>query len=84
MVRNLSEQEVQRIAEEAAIIVCGYAFTARADGLINILNLYHPDCTMVVNKEAEVIETSMDPIGQQIVLKLCRKNLKFMDEYLDD
>ena len=28
MARKLSELEVRRIAEEAEIIVCGYAFTA--------------------------------------------------------
>ena len=31
MARKLSELEVRRIAEEAEIIVCGYAFTALED-----------------------------------------------------
>jgi hypothetical protein len=34
---------------------------------------------MIVNSEAEIIETNMAPIEQGIVLELCRRNLKFMD-----
>lgn len=79
MARKLSEMEVRRIAEEAEIIVCGYAFTALEDSLVRILDLKHPDCFMIVNSEAEIIETNMAPIEQRIVLELCRRNLKFMD-----
>lgn len=71
--------EIERIAEDANFIVSGYAFTKRDDGFISILNLEHPDCAMVVNKQGELIETNMDPIEQTIVLNLCRKNLQFME-----
>lgn len=79
MARKLSEQEVLRAAEDAKLIVCGYAFTALEDGLVRILDLKHPDCFMIVNSEAEIFETNMAPIEQRIVLELCRRNLQFMD-----
>ena len=76
----MPEQEVRNIADNAKIIVCGYAFTAREDGFISILNLNHPDCAMVVDKNNQMIETNMDDIEQQIVLELSRKNLQFMED----
>ena len=75
----MTETDIITIAENANIIVNGYAFTERNDGFVSILNLYHPDCAMVVNKTGEIIETNMDPIEQQIVLDLCEKNLQFME-----
>ena len=74
----MTETEISLIAENADMIVNGYAFTERDDGFISILNLSHPDCAMVVNMDNEIIETNMDPIEQQIVLDLCRKNLQFI------
>ena len=76
----MSEREVELIAENARFVVSGYAFTRQQDGFIGILNLNHPDCAMVVNDESKIIETNMDPIEQQIVLELCKKNLQFMEE----
>lgn len=75
----MSENELHRIAEDAKIIVCGYAFLMREDGFVSILNLAHPDCAMIVNLQGEIIETNMDEIEQHIVLELCRKNLQFME-----
>ncbi len=76
----MSEEELNMIAEQSGMIVNGYAFTLRKDGMISILNLYHPDCAMVVDPRGTLLETNMDPIEQQIVLKLCEKNLRFMEE----
>jgi hypothetical protein len=76
----MPEKEVLEVAEKAKIIVNGYAFSGPEDGLVRILNLNHPDCAMVVRQDGELIETNMDPIEQQIVLELCRKNLQFMED----
>ena len=76
----MSEKEVLEVADKAKLIVNGYAFSKLADGLVSILNLNHPDCAMVVRRDGEIIETNMDPIEQQIVLELCRKNLQFMED----
>ena len=76
----MPEKKVQEVADKAEMIVNGYAFSRLNDGLISILNLNHSDCAMIVRQDGEVIETNMDPIEQQIVMQLCRKNLQFMEE----
>ena len=76
----MSEKEILRIADAAKMIVNGYAFFERKDGLVSILNLYHSDCAMIIDKSGRLIETSMDQIEQKIVLDLCKRNLHFMEE----
>lgn len=73
-------KELQAIADQAKMIVCGYAFSERDDGLINILNLDHPDSTMVIKNNGEIVETSMDQTEQKTVQEICRRNLQFMEE----
>lgn len=76
----MPEKELQKIAENAKIIVNGYAFSKRDDGFISILNLDHPDCAMVISNELEIIETNMDEIEQGIVLSLTKRNLVFLED----
>lgn len=76
----MSEKELIDIAENAKMIVNGYAFSLDEDGFVRILNLEHPDSAMVVNMEGELINSNMDAIEQKIVMELCKKNLKFMGE----
>ena len=76
----MPDKELQKIAENAKIIVNGYAFSKRDDGFISILNLDHPDCAMVISKELEIIETNMDEIEQGIVLSLAKRNLAFLED----
>lgn len=75
----MHDEELNKIAENAKIIVNGYAFTKRDDGFISILNLEHPDCAIVINKDLEIIETNMDEIEQGIVLSLSKRNLAFLE-----
>lgn len=76
----MSEKELKKIADNAKIIVNGYAFSKREDGFISILNLEHPDCAIVISHDFEVIETNMDEIEQGIVIELAKKNLQFLEE----
>ena len=76
----MPEKELEKIAENAKIIVNGYAFSKRDDGFISILNLDHPDCAMVINNEFEIIETNMDEIEQEIVLSLAKRNSAFLED----
>lgn len=64
----MPKEELQKIADDAAFLVKGYGFTPRDDGFVSVLNLDHPKCAMVVNRDGEMIETNMDAIEQQIVL----------------
>ena len=75
----MPEDRVRQIADEAAFLVKGYAFSLREDGFVGILNLEHPECAMVVDRSGEMIETNMDAIEQKLVLELCRKNLQFLE-----
>ena len=76
----MTDDELERIAENANLIINGYAFTEGENGVIRILNLHHSDCAMVIDRNCEIIETNMDPIEQQIVLDLCHRNLQFIEE----
>ena len=76
----MPENELQKIADNAKIIVNGYAFSKREDGFISILNLDHPDCAMVISKDLEIIETNMDEIEQGIVVSLAKRNLPFLED----
>ena len=76
----MPEKELEKIAENAKIIVNGYAFSKRDDGFISILNLDHPDCAMVISKDLEIIETNMDEIEQGIVVSLAKRNLPFLED----
>ncbi len=69
---------LRRIADDAQLIVRGYAFTLRDDGLVDILDLHHPDSAMVVTLDGELIETNMDPLEQTLVTDLCRRNLPLL------
>lgn len=70
--------EIMRIADEADIIVNGYAFTLR-EGRIHVLNLNKPDHAVVMSLSGEVLETSMDDIEIEIVRGYLQKNLKYME-----
>ena len=74
------EKELQDIADKAKMIVSGYAFSERDDGLISILNLNHHESTMVIKLDGEIVETNMGQPEQKTVREICRKNLHFMEE----
>ena len=42
----MPENKLQEVADNAKMIVNGYAFTWREDGFVSILNLNHPDCAI--------------------------------------
>ena len=48
--------------------------------MIDILNLEHPDCAMVISKEGELISTNMEAIEQTVVFDLYKRNMQFFEE----
>lgn len=56
----MSEKEIVNIAENADIIVNGFSFTADEQGLVHVLNLNNPDEACLLNKDGEMVETSME------------------------
>ena len=52
-------EELIKVADEADIIVNGYAFKLK-DGHVSILNLNRPDRAAVLTKDGEMLNTSAD------------------------
>ena len=70
--------KLQAIADNADVIVNGYAFT-KSDDRIFVLNLNKPDRAAVLRSSGEVLETSMDDIELSIVTEYLQCNLKYME-----
>lgn len=71
--------DIIKVADEADLIVSGYAFTKCESGY-RVLNLNKPVCAAVLSLEGEVLETTMDDIEIQIVKDYFGNNKKFMED----
>lgn len=71
--------DIMKVADEADLIVNGYAFTKCEEGY-RILNLNRPDRALVLSVAGETLETTMDDIEIQIVKEYYKKNKKFMED----
>lgn len=71
--------DIKAIADRADMIVNGYAFERKVDG-IHVLNLNHPDKASVFNNEDEAIETTMDDIEISIARKYLIANRIYMED----
>ena len=67
------------VAEKADMIINGYAFT-RDDENIRVLNLNNTEMALVLDKNYEVIETSMSDIEIQIAKDYLLSNIEFMED----
>lgn len=70
--------DVQKLADAADIIVQGYAFIDREEG-VSVVNLHRPDHAAYFYND-ELIETTMDDIEAYKVSKLYRDNVKYMEK----
>lgn len=70
--------ELIKIADAADVIVNGYAFQRRVQG-ISVLNLNRPDRAALMTETGDVLETSMDDIELAIVREYLLRNLKHME-----
>ena len=71
--------DIKTIADNANIVVNGYAFTREEDG-IHVLNLNSPDKAVVFSEDGEVLETTMDDIELSIASRYLQQNLKYMGD----
>lgn len=74
----MPEIELTKIADDANMIVRGFAFTWK-NGNISVLNLNNPTHAMVISNDGKMLESSMDPIEQTIVLKIWENDAEFME-----
>lgn len=71
--------DIRKVADEADVIVNGYAFTKCNLGF-RVLNLNHPEKAIVFSTKEEVMETTMDDIEISIVSEYLKKNRKYMED----
>lgn len=71
--------DIKRVADEADMIVNGYAFKRCPEGY-KVLNLNRPDKATVFSPAMDALETSMDDIEIHIAREYLKKNLKFMED----
>ena len=74
----MPDEKIQKIADDADMIVKGYAFKKNGD-LIRVFNLNDSVSAMVIDQEGTMIETNMNEIEQIIVKSIWDKDSKYME-----
>lgn len=55
----MSEQQLNEIADKADMIIANYSFTVTDNGDVKILYLSNPEQACVLNKDGDMIKSSM-------------------------
>lgn len=71
--------DIMEIADNADMIVSGYAFTVDGEN-VRVLNLNYVKSAAVINSECEAIETTMDDIELDIVMNIYRRSKEYMED----
>lgn len=71
--------DLLKIADNADLIVNGYAFTRNEIGF-RVLNLNRPESACVLSQNGAVLETTMDDIELSIVQDYFTRNQKYLEE----
>ena len=71
--------EIEKVAQQADFIVNGYSFFCE-DASVRVLNLNDTSRASVLNRNGEVLETSMDDIEISIVQAYWEKNKQFAED----
>ena len=71
--------DIKTIAENADMIVDGYAFTKCEIGY-RVINLNAPDSAVVLSNEGEPLEMTMDDIEIKIVKNIFQKDRHYMED----
>ena len=71
--------DIKTIADNADIIINGYAFTRKNDS-IHVLNLSNPSKAVVFSLDGKVLETTMDDIELSISSRYLQQNLNYMED----
>lgn len=74
------DNELQEIADNADLIIAGYSFTKGDNGFIRILNLENPKQACLLQKNGEMLETTMDDITLLKVQSYYLKNRVLLEE----
>lgn len=75
----MPEQEIEKIAEKANMIIAGFSYSMTEDRKVRVLNLYNPKEACVLLENGEAIETTMDDMTLAMVQGYYLKNREFME-----
>ena len=70
----------KKIADEADVIIDGYAFIKKKDNRITIVSLNREGHAALVFPSGEVVETSMDEIELSIAMDYLERAKSYMEE----
>lgn len=68
----------RQVADNANMIVNGYAFTLAPDRRVRVLNLNAPSSAAVLGESGDPLEATMDDIEIEIVQSYYLENREFM------
>ena len=75
----MPDEKIKKIADNADMIVRGYAFTKNGD-FIQIFNINDGISAMVIDKDGIMIETNMNEIEQAVVMNIWNRDSKYMEK----
>lgn len=70
--------DIKQIAEQADMIINGYAFT-KTDKGVKVLNLHCPKYASLLSEDGAIIETSMEKIEASIIQNYFQENSKYLE-----
>ena len=74
----MSDEQLKGIADDADMVVNGYAFTADDSGNVRVVNLRPPHHAALFDANQQMLETSMDDIELDIVRDYLIRNQDFL------
>ena len=75
----MPDSVLKEIADSADLIVAGYSYTMEGDK-VRILNLERPEFAAALDKNGDMIETTMDDMELSLVQSYYLKNIEFLGE----
>ena len=75
----MSEETIKDIADNADIIVAGFAFTLVKNGKIRILNLGKTDEVCILDADGNMLETTMNDSTLTLVQAYYLRNRDFLE-----
>lgn len=70
--------DIKKVADDADIIISGYAYK-KTDNNIRVLNLNNTKKAALIDKDGDILETSMDDIELAIIKDYYRCNREYME-----
>ena len=75
------EMELRRIADNANMVIKGYAFSY-IENNISVINLNRPERAVVISKEGKILESNTDDIEEALIIKIWSEDKEFMEVWL--